>query len=96
MVVDLLRRGLGIQKPAAPDEHKRKLELERLYRELFRSKEGRIVFTHMLEELSFFDPATTQEAQSLKNYASLLIYRCGFRTSLGIANAILDSKPTEE
>lgn len=94
-VIDTLRRGLGFAQEQDPELEARR-ELERTYRRVFRSKDGRVVFRSMLEDLCYFDEANTPDEQARKNYASLLIYRLGLRDTGDLANQILDTTPTEE
>lgn len=48
-------------------------ERDRLYRKVFSSADGQIVFTEILRTLFYFDVPQTEEHQILRNFATELI-----------------------
>jgi hypothetical protein len=92
---DILRRGLGFNHEKDPEKVKEE-DLSKAFARLFRTADGRLVLTAILEDLYFFDVAENDAAKALKNYGSVLIHRIGYRDTLRIVNAILDTPPSTE
>jgi len=65
-------------------------QINRRFRKVFSSEDGKACLTIILEDLHFFDICATTEAQALKNYATVLIkHRLGISNTLEITEAIL-------
>lgn len=47
------------------------------YSNVFRSYEGKLVLTHMLTDMHFFDEILNEEERIMSNYAKKLLVRCG-------------------
>lgn len=71
-------------------------EIQKDYRSVFTSREGRKVLTHMLAELHFFDELQlTDEEIMLSNYAKRLLSHIGVWKGMNvqeIVNAFIDIK----
>lgn len=48
-------------------------ELNRLFQNVFRTEEGQIVFTAILEDLRFFTAPTNEREEALRSYATRLL-----------------------
>lgn len=71
-------------------------EARALMRRVFGTTEGRIALALILEDLKYFDEATTDAQKALRNYATfLLMERMGIGDGLAITNALLDNAAKE-
>ena len=65
------------------------------FQNVFSGDQGEAVLGINLEDLFFFDIADTAEKQALRNYATILLRRCGKTNTLAITIAILSTKRSE-
>ena len=56
---------------------KKEKEIIRFYRDVFGSEKGKLVLSHMLVELHYFDEIENQEEAILSNYAKRLLRHIG-------------------
>lgn len=67
-------------------------EIQKSFRRVFNSQDGRIVLGVMLEDLHFFSPCDTVQAQELRNYATILLNRCGaLQDTIRTVDVLIDS-----
>jgi hypothetical protein len=59
----------------APDD--RMKNVRQAYRRVFLSRDGRVVLTHMLSELHFFDEVVGDQEIALSNYGRRILYNLG-------------------
>jgi len=75
-------------------EPERIAELERLFRGVFSTPEGKIVFTAILEHLGHFDQATNDEGRILRNVANWLSGMVLSGDSFALVEAMLNVQKT--
>jgi len=71
-------------------EDQRIKELERLYRAVFSTPEGKIVFTAMLEDLGYFDTLGSEHAHILRDFATKLAGKGFSGDSFALVEAMLN------
>lgn len=71
-------------------ESQRIAEIERLFRNVFSTPEGRIVLTAILEHLGYFDQAPNDEARVLRNAASWLAEQVFSGDSFALVEAMMN------
>ena len=71
-------------------ESERIKELERLFRNVFSTPEGRIVLTAILEHLGHFDQAPNDEARVLRNAANWLAGQVFSDDSFALVEAMMN------
>lgn len=80
--------GLPGYESLSPEEQNKKM-IE-LFRKTFSTKEGKVVFGIILEDLHYFDVCNNEQAQALNNYAKVLISsRMGINNNKSVTDAIL-------
>ena len=67
-------------------------EMRRLYRNVFRTPEGRIVFTDLLQTLFVFETPKTQEEQALRNFGTALMSQVLSQDTPSLVEAMLDAR----
>lgn len=73
---------------ARPDEQYE--ELQKTFKRVFKSADGKIVLNALLKDLFYFDAATSDAEKALSEYAKFFIReRLGVKKTLSITNAIL-------
>ena len=83
--------GLPGYEALSPEEQNKKLQ--KMFREVFGTKHGRIVLTVILEDLYYFDQCNNDEARALANYAKALIgRRLGLNDNKRNIDCILDNQ----
>jgi len=69
----------GFDKLTPAEQNK---ALQKMFREVFNTKHGRIVLGVILEDLYYFDNCANDESRALNNYAKVLIaQRLGFNNN---------------
>ena len=71
-------------------------EIQQMHRRVFGTEEGRQVLTMLLEDLYYFDVATTPEQVALKNYATSILRKFGAVDHFDVANAAFDAVTKQE
>lgn len=71
-------------------EPERVKELARLYQAVFRTPEGKIVFTAILEDLGYFTPYSDAEGRVLRDYATHLAGQVLSGDSLALVEAMMN------
>ena len=67
-------------------------EMRRLFRKVFNTPEGKVVFGILMEDLKMFAISDTQEDMILSKYASFLIReRLGIKQTVEISNFIVET-----
>ena len=75
---------------ARPDEQNK--ELQKIFKRVFQSADGKIVFNALLKDLYYFDTATSDAEKALCEYAKFFIReRLGVKKTLAITDAFLSS-----
>lgn len=64
--------------------------LQDMFRRVFSTEEGKVVFTAMLEDLRFFSQTTSPEEEALKNYATYLLKLVVTDDSYGLVDAMIN------
>jgi hypothetical protein len=72
-----------------PPEEQNK-ELQKIFREVFSTEKGKIVFNVLLDDLHFLRVCKSEEDHALNNYAKVLIgVRMGYTDTYSISNNLL-------
>lgn len=66
-------------------------EIERAFKSVFSSEDGKIVLAVMLEEMAFFRATKDEEDVTLKNYAVRLLEKIGIKDHYDITLALLST-----
>ena len=75
---------------AKPEEQYK--ELQKTFKRVFKSEDGRIVFNALLKDLFYFDAATSDAEKALCEYAKFFIReRLGIKKTLAITDAFLSN-----
>lgn len=75
---------------ARPEEQR--AELQKTFKRVFQSADGKIVFNALLKDLFYFDAATSDAEKALCEYAKFFIReRLGIKKTLSITDAILSN-----
>jgi hypothetical protein len=67
-------------------------ELDKLFRQVFSTQEGRIVLAEILKNLFYFDIPENKDNEVLRNYATLLVRRIMSHDEDALVNALLSVK----
>lgn len=64
--------------------------LQKTFRKVFKTEDGKIVFNALLKDLFYFDKATSEAEKALCEYAKFFMReRLGIKKTLDITNAFL-------
>ena len=75
---------------ARPDEQNK--ELQKIFKRVFQSTDGKIVLNALLKDLFYFDAATSDAEKALCEYAKFFIReRLGVKKTLSITDAFLSN-----
>lgn len=67
-------------------------ELQKTFKRVFKSADGKIVFNALLKDLFYFDAATSDAEKALCEYAKFFIReRLGIKKTLSITDAFLSN-----
>lgn len=78
----------GFQTATKDEQYK---ELQKTFKRLFKSSDGKIVLNALLKDLFYFDTAASEAEKALCEYAKFFIReRLGIKKTLDITNAFLD------
>lgn len=67
--------------------------MQELFRKVFMSDEGKIVFNILLDDLNFFKPARDEAAKARNDYAKFLIAdRMGLVNTFSLSNKLLEGE----
>lgn len=67
-------------------------EMRRLYRNVFRTPEGRIVFTDLLQTLFVFETPKNADEQALRNFGTALMSQVLSQDTPSLVEAMLDAR----
>ena len=67
-------------------------EMRRLYRNVFRTPEGRIVFTDLLQTLFVFETPKSADEQALRNFGTALMSQVLSQDTPSLVEAMLDAR----
>lgn len=82
----------GYETATPEEQHERMREI---FRNVFMSDEGRIVFNIILDDLNFFKPARDEAERARNEYAKFLISdRMGFEDTFSLSNKLLEGEYT--
>jgi hypothetical protein len=83
-----IHKGLPGFETAPEDEQKK--QLQRIFREVFSTEQGKIVFNILLDDMRFFKLCDTEQDKSLNEYAKFMISeRMGINNIPFITNNML-------
>lgn len=71
------------------DPEKQIEELDRLYRKVFTSPEGRIVFTDLLQTMCVFDVPSSDDQRAVRDFATILMSRVLVQDSHALVDSML-------
>lgn len=79
----------GFETARADEQYE---ELQKTFRRVFKSADGKIVLNALLKDLYYFDAATSDAEKALCEYAKFFIReRLGVKKSLSITDAFLSN-----
>ena len=77
------------------DEDEASARIQRAFRSVFSTEDGKIVLAVMLEDLKFFDPAANEADRVLSNYAKEILRKAGLTDSWDMTMALINVIPKE-
>ena len=78
--------------PATQGKDTENAEIQKTFRDLFITEQGRKVLNVLLNDMCYFQPCKTEGETALRNYATFLLEeRMGYKDTISLTNKILEA-----
>lgn len=84
------KNGLGLDKKATKKDEEE--EIHRIFRETFKTEDGKKCLNFILNDLLYFDVCRTQDEQALANYGKILVnQRLGITDTIALSDFMIEN-----